>query len=49
MRGLTCAKNTIFPSRHNPYVRTLKKMISIRINPDTIEYFKKLTEETGIP
>ena len=39
-----------FPlSRHNPYVRRLKKTISIRIDPDTIEYFKKLTEETGIP
>ena len=32
----------------NPYVRKLKKQISIRIDPDTIEYFKKLAEETGI-
>ena len=26
-----------------------KKPISIRIDPDTIEYFKKIAEETGIP
>ncbi len=26
----------------------LKKQISIRIDPDTIEYFKRLAEETGI-
>jgi predicted DNA binding CopG/RHH family protein len=33
----------------NPYTKKLKKPISIRIDPDTIEYFKKLAEETGIP
>jgi uncharacterized protein (DUF4415 family) len=33
----------------NPYARKLKKPISIRIDPDTISYFKKLAEETGIP
>jgi uncharacterized protein (DUF4415 family) len=32
----------------NPYVRRLKKQISIRIDPDTIDYFKKLADETGI-
>jgi uncharacterized protein (DUF4415 family) len=32
----------------NPYVRKLKKQISIRIDPDTIDYFKKLADETGI-
>jgi uncharacterized protein (DUF4415 family) len=36
-------------SRKNPYIRKLKKPISIRIDPDTIDYFKKLAEETGIP
>ena len=36
-------------SRKNPYIRKLKKAISIRIDPDTIDYFKKLAEETGIP
>jgi uncharacterized protein (DUF4415 family) len=33
----------------NPYIRKLKKAISIRLDPDTIEYFKRLSEETGIP
>jgi predicted DNA binding CopG/RHH family protein len=33
----------------NPYVKKLKKPISIRLDPDTISYFKKIAEETGIP
>ena len=36
-------------SIRNPYTRKLKKAISIRIDPDTIEYFKKLSLETGMP
>jgi hypothetical protein len=36
-------------SVRNPYTRKPKKVISIRIDPDTIEYFKKVAEETGIP
>ena len=32
----------------NPYTRKLKKQISIRIDPETIAYFKRLSEETGI-
>ena len=32
----------------NPCLRKLKKQISIRIDPDTIDYFKKLADETGI-
>ena len=35
-------------SSRNPYPRKLKKQISIRLDIDTIEYFKKLSEETGI-
>lgn len=35
-------------SSRNPYLRKLKKQISIRIDPDTIDYFKRLAEETGI-
>ncbi len=35
--------------RPNPYSRELKKQISIKIDPGTIEYFKKLAVETGIP
>ena len=33
----------------NPYIKKLKKQISIRINIDTIEYFKSLSNEVGIP
>ncbi len=35
--------------RPNPYTRTLKKQVTIRLDPDTIHYFKELAEETGIP
>ena len=33
----------------NPYVKKLKKQITIRIENDTIEYFKKLSLEIDIP
>ena len=36
-------------SRKNPYVNRLKKSITIRLDSDTIDYFKKLSEESGIP
>ena len=36
-------------STKNPYLRKLKKQISIRIDVDAIEYFKELSIETGIP
>lgn len=32
----------------NPYEKYLKKQITIKINDDTIKYFKELAEETGI-
>ena len=32
----------------NPYARKLRKQISIRIDMDTISFFKKQAEETGI-
>ena len=32
----------------NPYIKKLRKQISIRIDIDTIEYFKNQAEETGI-
>jgi predicted DNA binding CopG/RHH family protein len=35
-------------AKPNPYVKKLRKQISIRIDIDTIEYFKKKAEETGI-
>ena len=35
-------------AKPNPYIKKLRKQISIRIDIDTIEYFKKRAEETGI-
>jgi uncharacterized protein (DUF4415 family) len=33
----------------NPYTKKLKKQISIRIEKDTVEYFKRLASEIDIP
>ena len=33
----------------NPYAKKLKKQITIRLESETIAYFKKLAEETDIP
>jgi len=33
----------------NPYIKKIKKQISIRIEKDTVEYFKKLATEIDIP
>ena len=35
-------------SKKNPYSRMLKKQITIRLDGDTIGYFKKLAKESGI-
>ncbi len=36
-------------SKKNPYSKKLKKQITIRIDEGTIDYFKNLSEDTGIP
>jgi len=36
-------------SLKNPYAKRLKKQISIRIERETIDYFKVLAGKTGIP
>jgi predicted DNA binding CopG/RHH family protein len=36
-------------SKPNPYIKKLKKQITIRLDISTIEYFKKVSEETGVP
>ncbi len=36
-------------SRKNPYAKLLKQQITIRIENETIDYFKGLATETGIP
>jgi uncharacterized protein (DUF4415 family) len=40
---------TRMKSRRNPYARRLKKQITLRLDPDVIEYFKQKSEENGIP
>ncbi|MCP4297300.1 MAG: BrnA antitoxin family protein [Proteobacteria bacterium] len=36
-------------SKPNPYAKRLKKQITIRIDGETIEYFKGMAEDKGIP
>jgi uncharacterized protein (DUF4415 family) len=40
---------TKMKGRKNPYIKQLKKQITIRLGVDVIEYFKDLSKETGIP
>lgn len=35
--------------RKNPYAEKLKKQITINIDSRTIDYFKEMSEEIGIP
>lgn len=35
--------------KRNPYARRLKQQVTIRLDPDTIAYFKSLSGELGIP
>ena len=35
--------------RKNPYAKRLKKQVTMRLGVDVIEYFKQLSQETGIP
>jgi predicted DNA binding CopG/RHH family protein len=36
-------------ARKNPYAAKLKRQVTIRMDEATINYFKELAEETGIP
>jgi uncharacterized protein (DUF4415 family) len=36
-------------ARKNPYAAQLKKQITIRLDEDSINYFKSISEEVGIP
>jgi uncharacterized protein (DUF4415 family) len=35
--------------RKNPYIKHLKQPVTIRLDRDTVSYFKSISEETGIP
>ena len=36
-------------AKRNPYARRLKQQVTIRLDHDTIAYFKHLSTEMGIP
>lgn len=36
-------------SKKNPYASQLKKQITIRLDQESIDYFKAVSEEVGIP
>ena len=36
-------------AKRNPYVKRLKKAVTIRLEPEVITYFKSLASESGIP
>lgn len=36
-------------ARKNPYAARLKKQITIRLDEDSIAYFKSVSDEVGIP
>jgi uncharacterized protein (DUF4415 family) len=36
-------------ARKNPYAAQLKKQITIRLDEDSITYFKTISEDVGIP
>jgi predicted DNA binding CopG/RHH family protein len=35
--------------KKNPYANKLKKQVTIRLETETLGYFKELAEDTGIP
>lgn len=36
-------------ARRNPYIKLLKQSVTIRLDRDTVEYFKSLAVKTGLP
>jgi uncharacterized protein (DUF4415 family) len=35
--------------KRNPYAKRLKKQITIRLDQETLAYFKRLADETDVP
>ncbi len=35
--------------RKNPYTKRLKKQVTINIDQEVIDYFKQLSEQSGLP
>jgi uncharacterized protein (DUF4415 family) len=36
-------------AKRNPYVKALKKQVTIRLDHETVEYFQNLASSNGIP
>ena len=36
-------------AKRNPYAKRLKKAVTIRLDPNIIDYFKSMSAETDIP
>lgn len=36
-------------ARSNPYARRLKRAVTLRLDEDTVAYFKELSVQTGLP
>jgi uncharacterized protein (DUF4415 family) len=36
-------------SKPNPYIGKLKKAVTIRLGVDVIDYFRTMSQETGVP
>ncbi len=36
-------------ARRNPYAKRLKKQVTIRLDAPTLDYFRDLSEEIGVP
>jgi len=36
-------------AKRNPYTKRLKKAVTIRLEPNVIDYFKMMSGDTGIP
>ena len=36
-------------ARKNPYVKQLKQPVTIRLDRDTVAYFKAMADESGLP
>jgi uncharacterized protein (DUF4415 family) len=36
-------------AKRNPYAKRLKQQVTIRLDTDTIEHFKQMAAETGVP
>ena len=35
--------------KKNPYIKHLKQPVTMRLDKDSVDYFKSLAEESGIP